>query len=98
MQAAIKTIPGVSFYGRLKQASNMFIKQPQSMRQFLLAITFALTCTAASAQNAYVANSSKNTISVINTKTNIVTAKVYVGKNPFGVSVGRNGSKVYVAN
>ena len=67
MQAAIKTRPGVSFCERLKQASKIFMRQPLSMRQFLLAIAFALTCTAASAQNAYIPNQGDGTVSVIDT-------------------------------
>ena len=44
-----------------------------SIRQYLFAIAFALTCTAASAQNAYITNSGSNTVSVINTATNTAT-------------------------
>ena len=47
---------------------------------------------------AYIANSSSNTVSVINTATNAVTATIAVGANPNGVSVSPDGSKVYVAN
>ena len=72
--------------------------QPQSMRELLLAVAFALTCTAASAQNAYIPYSENNTVSVINTANNTVTTTVEVGTNPFGVSVSPTGSKVYVTN
>ena len=68
------------------------------MRQILLAIAFALTCTAASAQNAYISNFSTNDVSVIDTATNTVTTTVPVGNGPRGVSVSPDGSKVYVAN
>ena len=46
----------------------------------------------------YVTNNLSNTVSVINTATNTVTATIPVGANPFGVSVSPDGSKVYVAN
>ncbi|MBU6159395.1 MAG: beta-propeller fold lactonase family protein [Bacteroidetes bacterium] len=47
---------------------------------------------------AYVANSNDNTVSVINTATNLVTATVAVGTNPVGVSISPDGKKVYVVN
>ena len=46
----------------------------------------------------YVTNCSDNTVSVINTATNTVTATITVGSAPYGVSVSPDGSKVYVAN
>ena len=39
-----------------------------------------------------------NTVSVINTATNTVSATITVGNNPDGVSVSPDGSKVYVTN
>jgi YVTN family beta-propeller protein len=50
------------------------------------------------AQNAYITNQSSNTVSVIDTVTNAVTATIPVGVVPEGVAVTPNGSKVYVAN
>ena len=98
MRSAIKTIPGASFYERLKQVSNMLIRQPQSMRQFIMAIAFALTCTAASAQNAYIPNQGDGTVSVIDTTNDTVIATVVVGRYPIGVGVSPDGSKVYIGN
>jgi YVTN family beta-propeller protein len=46
----------------------------------------------------YVTNSDKNTVSVIDTATNSVTATVNVGNNPYGVAVTLDGKRVYVAN
>ena len=46
----------------------------------------------------YVANEYGNTVSVIDTATNTVTATVNVGSGPFGVAVNPDGTKVYVAN
>jgi YVTN family beta-propeller protein len=46
----------------------------------------------------YVTNEISNTVSVISTATNTVTATIRVGSGPFGVAVSPDGSKVYVAN
>jgi YVTN family beta-propeller protein len=43
-------------------------------------------------------NLGNNTVSVINTTTNKVTATVDVGINPEGVAVTPDGKKVYVTN
>jgi YVTN family beta-propeller protein len=68
----------------------------------LLAVAGAVSCFLASAQtlaqNAYITNSSDNTVSVITTGTNTVTATIPVGGFPFRVAVTPDGSKVYVAN
>jgi YVTN family beta-propeller protein len=45
-----------------------------------------------------VANSNINTVSVIDTATNIVTATVNVGVNPDRIVVSPDGKKVYVVN
>jgi YVTN family beta-propeller protein len=50
----------------------------------------------ADAPHAYVTNSLDNTVSVIDTGTNRVTAIVPVGRNPLGLAVGRTA--IYVAN
>ena len=73
----------------------------------VLAITaFAVSClldsTQSLAQNAYITNSSSNSLSVIDTEKNKVTATI-VGAffSPYGVTVSphsRDGSKVYVTN
>ncbi len=47
---------------------------------------------------AYIANSGSNTVSVIDTATNTVTATVPVGLQPYGVAVSLDGTKVYVTN
>ncbi|MGB9941312.1 PKD domain-containing protein [Methanosarcina sp.] len=47
---------------------------------------------------AYITNFNSNTVSVINTSSNTVTATVPVGTDPFGAAVSPDGSKVYVAN
>jgi YVTN family beta-propeller protein len=47
---------------------------------------------------AYVTNNSDNTVSVIDTASNTVTATVPVGSSPFGVDVTPDGSRAYVVN
>ncbi|MCW2882902.1 MAG: beta-propeller repeat-containing protein [Sphaerisporangium sp.] len=47
---------------------------------------------------AYVANRGSDTVSVINTATNTVTATIAVGSVPDGVAIAPNGRRAYVAN
>ncbi|MEN6551620.1 MAG: hypothetical protein ABFC34_01900, partial [Methanobacterium sp.] len=47
---------------------------------------------------AYITNADSNSISVIDTTTNKVTATISVGSNPMGVVINPNGTKVYVGN
>jgi len=49
-------------------------------------------------KSVYVINSSNNSVSVIDTATNMVTATVYVGYYPWGVAVTPDGKSVYVTN
>jgi YVTN family beta-propeller protein len=46
----------------------------------------------------YVTNRGRDSVSVIDTATNTVTAAIAVGQSPEGVAVTPDGSKVYVAN
>jgi YVTN family beta-propeller protein len=70
----------------------------------LLAIMAFVACFLGSAQglaeNAYITNSGSNTVSVIDTTINAVTATIplRVGGYPYGVAVSPDGSKVYVAD
>ena len=57
-----------------------------------------LVSIAGAAPFAYITNSIDNTVSVIDTATNTVTANVNVGNNPIGVAVAPDGTKVYLAN
>ncbi len=62
-------------------------------------IVFLFIATVAHAQPfAYITNAGSNTISVIDTATNTVTATIPVGTNPRGVAVNPTGTMVYVAN
>jgi YVTN family beta-propeller protein len=47
---------------------------------------------------AYITNEYENTVSVIDTATNIVTGIVKVGSNPVGVAVSPDGKKAYAVN
>ena len=47
---------------------------------------------------AYVTNNGGNSVSVIDTATNLVTATVTVGSYPFGVAVNQLGTLAYVTN
>jgi YVTN family beta-propeller protein len=47
---------------------------------------------------AYITNQVDNTVSIIDTATNTVTATVSVGSNPVGVAVTPDGTRVYVTN
>jgi len=52
----------------------------------------------AGAPQAYITNLNDNTVSVIDTASNTVTATVPVGNFPNGVAVTPDGAHVYVAN
>ena len=60
----------------------------------LLAIMLGIYSSVASAQFAYVANAGSNTVSVINTSTNTVTATVPVGAFPDGVAIRRAAAPI----
>ncbi|WP_292388766.1 PKD domain-containing protein [Methanosarcina sp. UBA5] len=47
---------------------------------------------------AYITNAESNSVSVIDTTTNKVTATISVGSNPTGAVINPNGTKVYVVN
>ena len=48
--------------------------------------------------NAYIADYTSKTVSVINIATNQVTDTIHVGINPFGVAASPDGKRVYVGN
>ena len=49
-------------------------------------------------QNAYIAGSETNSVSIINTTSNTITGTIPVGTTPRGVAVSQDGTRVYVAN
>jgi YVTN family beta-propeller protein len=63
----------------------------------MLALAYVVAPVATLAQNAYITNAIGNTVSVIDTATNTVTATITVGNSSHGVAVTPDGSKVYVA-
>jgi YVTN family beta-propeller protein len=68
----------------------------------LLSLAFAVGCVLGSTetlrQNAYIAISGSNDVSVIDTATNKVIATIPVGAFPLGIAVTPDGRRVYVAN
>lgn len=76
----------------------------KSMAGFLRVLTLSLLTAALGLSPlhaqmvAYVANFSVNTVSVIDTASNNVTATIPVGRFPVGVAVAPDGKLVYVAN
>ena len=60
--------------------------------------TVTVTPVSGSPGYAYIANQGANTVSVVNTATNVIVATVAVGTNPLGVSVSPDGSRVYITN
>jgi YVTN family beta-propeller protein len=68
------------------------------MKRIYIILILAIICTGLKAQTAYITNEGDNTVSVINIGTNIVTAIINVGFEPFGVSVSSDGNKVYITN
>jgi YVTN family beta-propeller protein len=73
------------------------------IRGLLATATLLVACLLGSAQslaqNAYITNFGSNTVSVIATVTNTVSATIPVGgAEPYGVAVAPDSSKVYVAN
>jgi YVTN family beta-propeller protein len=61
------------------------------------ALLLALIVPSASASNAYVANFTSESVSVINTATNTATA-ITVGKEPAGIAITPDGKFAYVTN
>ncbi len=63
-----------------------------------LALQAGVPVTVKAAPFAYITNVDSNTVSVIDTATNAVTATVPVGASPAGVAVHPAGTRVYVTN
>jgi gliding motility-associated-like protein len=62
-------------------------------------LTATVTVTpAGTAGSAYIPNSASNTVSVINTATQTVTATILVGTEPIDVAISPDGTRVYVTN
>jgi YVTN family beta-propeller protein len=64
----------------------------------LFSVLLFLPSLALAAPFAYIANNGSNTVSVIDTASNAVTATVAVGNEPFGVAVNPAGTRAYVTN
>jgi YVTN family beta-propeller protein len=64
----------------------------------LLLLMLVSASTAWAEPFAYIANRIGNTVSVVDTASNTVTATVPVGANPWGIAVNQAGTRVYTAN
>ncbi len=70
-----------------------------TLRQSLATLCAALLpAISLAAPFAYIANFNGNSVSVVDTASNTVTATVAVGSSPYGVSVNPAGTRVYVSN
>ena len=87
--------PAYYFHERQIRFLNLFKAILHLGLPALLAFSAAL---AQAAPFAYITNQGSNTVSVIDTASNTVTATVPVGSVPFGVAVTPDGAFVYVAN
>ena len=69
-----------------------------TLTSVLLGLLLLIAPAVQAAPFAYISNFSANTVSVIDTATNTVTATVAVGTGPEGVAVSPDGARVYVGN
>ncbi|WP_440945625.1 PKD domain-containing protein [Methanosarcina sp. T3] len=82
-----------------KKCNKIFRGQTFNKALGIAALAFLMLVSIAGASSfAYITNEGSNSISVIDTATNKVTATIPVGANPVGVAINPNGTKVYVAN
>jgi len=75
--------------------------QQNKVMKLLIILIFILSfapIVASAAPFAYITNYGSNTVSVIDTSSNTVTATVTVGTGHYGVAVNPAGTRVYVAN
>ena len=74
-------------------------KQHRLVNLLVLALIFLAAATQAQAQTrAYVANTTANAVSVIDTGSGLVVKTIPVGINPTHVAITQDGARVYVAN
>ena len=88
----------IGMQGYADTQPNLEKVHPMPRRLALLPVALLLCSTTGWANQAYVANNSANTVSVIDTATNQVTATITTGTGPNGVSVTPDGTKAYVSN
>lgn len=70
-----------------------------SLVRFIMFVGIMFSATSAQAAPfAYITNQNEDSVSVVDTALNTVTATITVGNNPFGVAVTPNGDFVYVTN
>jgi YVTN family beta-propeller protein len=89
----------LGFEHRLRQLYQRFEAGEFSLGYYAKELGGVCSATVVQAQfSAYVTNRNSNTVSVLDTATNTVSATVPVGSQPIGVAVSPNGAFVYVAN
>ncbi len=102
-------IQRLSYCGTKRQKAMSILSQMRKIKdnkwlaiRIVIGITLftlvLLAGSAGAAPYAYITNGQSNTVSVIDTATNTITATVPVGTVPVGVAVNPAGTKVYVAN
>ncbi len=85
------TAPGITVALPAAPVSSTPVALPDGSMPYALALS-------PNGTSIYVANFGSNTVSVIDTATNKITASVPVGSYPSAIAISPNGSKVYVAN
>src|SRR5579864_1110103 len=78
--------------------SNAMMTRRGVVSLLLAVVVLAPSVAEASGPFAYITNSNDNTVSVVDTSSNTVTATVPVGVAPSGVAVTVDGTRVYVGN
>jgi YVTN family beta-propeller protein len=74
---------------------------PAPLKRYAAALLRLVMLTGTAAQGApfaYIPNYGANSVSVLDTATNTVTATVAVGRQPYGVAANSAGTRVYVSN
>ena len=82
--------------GHSRHAGGKFPLRLRAWLTRLCLLALILPLSAFAAPFAYITNNGGNTVSVIDTSNNTVTATVPVGNGPLGVAVNPAGTRVYV--
>ena len=90
----VNSSSSITAYVNNGNTGNIVVKSPNGTATSDSIFTFGKGYTS----YAYVGNEASNTISVINTELNTVTATINVDRNPLGICVSPDGTKVYVTN
>ena len=90
---------------KIKNKGKLHLATLASVSVILFLILVSFTTLVATAKNtlpatayAYVPNEKSNTVTIFNITTDTIIANVSVGKDPCGVAISPDGTKVYVTN